>query len=77
MSGGKKKASIYLEPQILEHLRVRARKESGSISNLIYGALSILYAEDLEDIAKFDARICEPNVGYGELVQSLKAESTI
>ena len=77
MSGGKKKTSIYLEPQMLEYLRSNAAKESHSISDVIHEALGLLASEDAEDVADFDARIGEPNVGYAEFVQSLKGDGII
>ena len=77
MSGGKKKIGIYLEPHMLEHLHARAADDSRSISDIIHQALSVLFDEDAEDIADFDARIGEPNIGYAEFVHSLKADGII
>jgi hypothetical protein len=77
MAGGKKKTGIYLEPQILEYLRNKAAEESRSISDIIREAVSLLASEDQEDIADFDARIGEPNVGHDEFVLSLKADGVI
>ena len=77
MAGGKKKTGIYLEPEILEYLRSKAAEESRSISDIIHEAVSLLVSEDAEDIADFDARIGEPNIGYAEFVQSLKADGII
>ena len=57
MSGGKKKTGIYLEPQMREYLRIKAAEESRSISDITHEALSVLFGEDAEDIADFDARI--------------------
>ena len=37
----------------------------------------MLFTEDAECIADFDARIGEPNVGYADFIQSLKAEGSI
>ena len=77
MAGGKKKTGIYLEPKILEYLRKKAAEESRSISDIIHQALSVLFDEDAEDIADFDARIGEPNIGYAEFVEPLKADGII
>jgi hypothetical protein len=72
-----KKTGIYLEPHMFEYLRAKAAEDSSSISDVIYEALRVLFDEDAEDIADFDARIGEPNVGYNEFVQSLKAGGII
>ena len=77
MPGGKKKTSIFLEPGMLKYLRAKAAEESRSISDIIHEALSVLFDEDVEDIADFDARIGEPNIGYDAFVQSLKADGII
>ena len=46
MSGGKKKTCIYLEPQILEYLPIKAAEESRSISDIIDEAVTLLASED-------------------------------
>ena len=77
MSKLTKKTTICFEPQMLEYLRSKAAEESRSISDIIHEALGLLASEDAEDVADFDARIDEPNVGYAEFVQSLKADGVI
>ena len=77
MSKLTKKVTIYFEPHTLEYLRDKAAEESRSISDIIHEALGLLALEDQEDIADFDARIGEPNIGYAEFVQSLKADGII
>jgi len=77
MSKLTKKTTICVEPQMLEFLRSKAAEESRSISDVIHEALGLLASEDAEDVADFDARIGEPNVGYNEFVQSLKADGII
>jgi len=69
-----KKATIYFEPNVHKALRSKAAEESRSLSNIIHKAVSLLASEDVEDIADFDARIGEPNIGYAEFVLSLQAE---
>ena len=62
---------------MLEYPRGKAAEESRSISDIIQEALALLASEDEEDIADFDARIGEPNIGHAEFVQSLKADGII
>lgn len=71
------RSTIYFEPNVHKALRIKAAEESRSISDIIHEAVSLLASEDAEDIADFDARISEPNVGYAEFVQSLKADGII
>jgi len=77
MSKLTKKTTVCFEPEMLEYLRIRAAEESRSISDIIHEGLGLLASEDAEDIADFDARIGEPNIGYAEFVQSLKADGII
>jgi len=72
-----KKTTICFEPQMLEFLHSKAAEESSSVSDVIHDALKVLFTEDLEDIADFDAHIGEPNVSYAEFVHSLKADGII
>jgi len=62
---------------MLEYLHIKAAEESHSISDVIHEALGLLASEDAEDIADFDARIGEPNIGQDEFVLSLKADGII
>jgi len=62
---------------MLDYLHAKAAEESRSISDIIREAVSLLVSEDAEDIADFDARIGEPNVGYDAFVHSLKADGII
>ena len=77
MSKLTKKTTICFEPEMLEYLRIKAAEESRSISDIIHEAVSLLASEDAEDVADFDARIGEPNIGYAEFVLSLKADGVI
>ena len=72
-----KKTTICFEPQMLAYLRIKAAEESRSISQIIHEALGFICSEDAEDVADFDARIGEPNIGYADFVLSLKAEGVI
>ena len=71
------RSTIYFEPSVHKALRIKAAEENRSISDIIHEAVSLLVSEDAEDIADFDARIGEPNIGYAEFVQSLKADGII
>ncbi len=72
-----KKTTIYFEPSVHEALRIKAAEESRSMSDVIHEAVSLLVSEDAEDIADFDARIGDPNIGYDEFVHGLKADGII
>lgn len=58
-------------------LRLKAAEENRSISEIINEAVSLLTAEDAEDISDVDARMSEPSIGYAEFVKSLKADGIL
>ena len=72
-----KKTTICFEPGMLEYLHAKAAEDSRSISDIIHEAVSLLASEEAEDIADFDARIGEHNIGYADSVKSLKADGII
>ena len=72
-----KKITICFKLEMLEYLPAKAADDSRSISDIIHEAVSLLVSENAEDIADFDARIGEPNIGYAEFVHSLKADGII
>lgn len=71
------RSTIYFEPSVHKALRIKAAEESRSISDIIHEAVSLLASEDAEDIADFDARTGEPNIGHDEFLLSLKADGII
>ena len=71
------RSTIYFEPSVHKALRIKAAEESRSISDVIHEALGLLASEDAEDVADFDARIGEPNIGHDEFLLSLKADGII
>jgi len=72
-----KKTTVCFESGMLAYLRIKAAEESRSISQIIHEALTLQASEDAEDVADFDARIGEPNIGHDEFVLSLKADGII
>ena len=62
---------------MLEYLHIKAADDSHSISDVIREALGLIASEDAEDIADFDARTGEPNIGHDEFLLSLKADGII
>ena len=64
-----KRATIYFGPNVHKALRIRAAKESRSISDIIHEALNVLFMDDAEDIKKFDTLSSEHKIGKAEFVQ--------
>jgi len=53
-------ATIYLDPELHEALRLKALETSRSVPELVNGAVREALAEDAEDIAAFEERAGEP-----------------
>ena len=50
------RSTIYFDPNMHKALRLKAAQENRSVSDIVNEAVSLLAAEDAEDIADFDAR---------------------
>ena len=55
------RSTIYFDPNMHKALRLKAAQENRSVSDIVNEAVSLLAAEDAEDIADFDARRDEPS----------------
>jgi hypothetical protein len=71
------RSTIYFEPKMPKALRLKAAQENLSVSDIVNEAVSLLAAEDAEDIADFDARIKEPSMDYPSFVSDLKNDEII
>ena len=71
------RSTVYFDPDMHKALRLKAAEENRSISEIINEAVSLLTAEDAEDISDVDARMSERSIGYAEFVKSLKADGIL
>jgi len=58
-----KRATVYMEPDLNEALRLKAVETSTSVSELINNAVREALAEDAEELAAFEERGSEPLIG--------------
>jgi hypothetical protein len=54
MSGSKKRATVYFDPDLHRALRLKAAETERSLSDLVNEAVKLSLAEDAEDLAAFD-----------------------
>jgi hypothetical protein len=66
-----RRTTVYLEPDLLRALRLKAIEADTSVSDLVNDAVRQAITEDAEDLAAFDERAAETSVPYGDFVQSL------
>lgn len=77
MSTMTKRATVYLDPDLHKALRLQSIETSQSVSELINAAVRDELAEDLGDLAIFDARDKEPVVAFEDFVKGLKRDGIL
>ena len=77
MSVAHKRSTVYLAPDLHRALRLKSVETSRSMSDLINEAVKDALAEDMEDLAAFDARSREPLVTFENMLKDLKKRGRI
>ena len=77
MKTSPKRATIYFDPDLHRALRLKAAETDQSISNLVNLAVQLSLAEDVEDLAAFEARTHEPNLPFEEVLKDLRQRGKI
>jgi hypothetical protein len=77
MKTSQKRATIYFDPDLHRALRVKAAETDQSVSDLVNNAVKLSLAEDVEDLATFEARRHEPNLPFEEVLKDLRQRGKI
>ncbi len=72
-----KRATIYFDPDLHRALRLKAAETDQSVSDLVNRAVKISLAEDMEDLAAFEARAHEPSLAFEEVLKDLAQRGKI
>lgn len=72
-----KRATIYFDPDLHRALRLKAAETDQSVSELVNRAVKLTLAEDVEDLAAFEARTHEPNLPFEEVLKDLRQRGKI
>jgi len=72
-----RRTTIYLNPELLEALKLKAAETSRSVSALVNDAVREALAEDAGDLEAFEERAAEPLISYDEMVRRLKRDGRI
>ena len=72
-----KRSTVYLDPDLLRILKIRAAESDRSVSYLINEAVLHELAEDADDIKAFEARKKEAAISYAQLLKELKKDGKI
>ena len=71
------KATVYLDDDLHQALRLKAAETRESMSELINEALRAAMSEDLEDLSDWKNRRNEKPIPYEEFLKQLKADGAI
>jgi hypothetical protein len=77
MKPSPKRATIYFDPDLHRALRLKAAETDQSVSDLVNRAVKLSLAEDMEDLAAFEARVREPNLPFEEVLKDLSQRGKI
>ncbi len=71
------KATVYLDDDLHQALRLKAAETRESMSDVVNEALRVLMAGDLEDLSDWKKRRKEKPVAYEEFLKQLESDGTI
>ena len=77
MKTSQKRATIYFDAELHRALRLKAAETDQSVSDLVNRAVKLTLAEDVEDLAAFEARAHEPNLSFEEVLKDLRQRGKI
>ena len=77
MSTKSRRATVYLDPDLHQALRLKSVQMDLSISDLVNQAIKESLSEDAEDLAAFDARATEPDKDFEEVIRDLKKRGVL
>jgi predicted transcriptional regulator len=77
MTTPRKRATVYLDPEIHQALLLQAVATERSISEIVNEAVRHELAEDAEDLAAFEETAGEPLLDFEEVVEDLKRRGRI
>ncbi len=71
------RATIYLDSELHQALRLKAASTRRSISDIVADAVREALREDEEDISSAALRAAEPTLSYEAFLKKLKADGSI
>ncbi|MCK9378429.1 MAG: hypothetical protein M0P73_20105 [Syntrophobacterales bacterium] len=77
MKPSPKRATIYFDPDLHRALRLKAAETDQSVSDLVNRAVKLSLAEDVEDLAAFEARTHEPDLPFEDVLKDLRQRGKI
>jgi len=72
-----KRATIYLDPQLHQALKIKSAQSARTISELVNAAIKHSLAEDLQDLSAFEERKHEPDLDFEDVLKGLRSRGKI
>ena len=72
-----KRATVYLEADLHQALRMKSASTNRSISDVVNASVRAALSEDEEDLAAFAERTAEPVMSYEALLKKLRSDGKI
>ncbi len=77
MKANQKRATIYLDSELLRAFMLKAAESDCSISALVNEAVRLKLAEDADDLAALEDRAHEPNLRFEDVLKDLRQRARI
>ena len=72
-----KRATIYLDPELHQAVRLKSAHTNRTVSDIVNDSLRVALQEDQEDLTAFEERASEPVLSYESFLAKLKADGKI
>jgi len=77
MKTARKRATIYLDSDLHQALKLKAAETDRTISDMVNEAVRLRLAEDAMDLSAFEDRAHEPNLRFEDVLKDLMQRGRI
>ncbi len=77
MKTAQKRATIYLDSDLHQALKLKAAETDRTISDMVNEAVRLRLAEDAVDLSAFEDRALEPNLRFEDVLKDLMQRGKI
>lgn len=72
-----KRATIYLDPELHQALKIKSAQSARTISELVNAAIKHNLAKNFQDLSAFEERTHEPDLDFEDVLKSLRSRGKI
>ncbi|HCS46911.1 MAG TPA: CopG family transcriptional regulator [Candidatus Aminicenantes bacterium] len=77
MDSANKRVTVYLKPEFLRALKVKAAETEYSVSDLVNSAVKHALLEDAADLEAFEKRSGDALVSFADVVKKLRRDGKL